>query len=165
MKFLFWLTCLFIVLPLAELSLLLKLAEATNWKVSLLTVIVTGVVGSTLSRRQGVAILRRMQDDLAHHRMPTDTAMDAVLVFAAGLLLITPGLITDTVGLLLLVPPIRRWFKMWLANWFASRFQIQTFSATSFTASGPFQSADPSSGNDDPNVIDSHVVRRTNDDT
>jgi UPF0716 protein FxsA len=151
-KILFWLTLFFIVLPLVELALLLKLADLTDWKVSLLLVIVTGVVGAVLSKHQGISLLRRMQTDLREGRMPADSLLDAALILAAGILLITPGVLTDLLGIVLLIPPLRRVAKMGLIGWFRSKFRIQTIVTGSDSDTGP---------PDSPDVIDAKVVRRS----
>lgn len=152
MKILFWLTFVFIVLPLVELALLLKLADLTNWKVSLALVIITGVVGSLLIRSQGISLVRRIQTDLREGRMPADSLLDAFLVVVAGILLITPGMLTDVVAIVLLIPPLRHLVKIGMVHWFRTRFRIQTI------VSGTTSSSDRPS-----DVIDAKVVRRSSD--
>ncbi len=137
---------LFIVIPLVELALLLLLADLTRWWVSLLVVIVTGVVGSTLAHRQGWRTFRRIQQELAQGQMPTDSLLDALLIFGAGALLLTPGLLTDALGITLLLPPCRRFYKTRMVQWFKSRFSI-------LTPAGEMHSRPPQS-----QVIDSYVV-------
>jgi UPF0716 protein FxsA len=120
---------LFIVLPLVELTLLLMLGDLTRWWVSLLVVVVTGVIGSLLARRQGWQTYRRIQQELAAGHLPTDSLLDAVLIFVAGALLLTPGLLTDAAGLSLLIPACRRIYKARLASWFKARFKLSGFTS------------------------------------
>ena len=140
---------LFVILPLVELALLLYLGELTHWWVSLLVVILTGLVGAALARSQGWHTMRRIQRELAEGQLPADAMLDAVLIFLAGALLLTPGMITDAVGLSLLVPPCRRWYKKRLVNWFQRRFSISAFGPSGGpTGAGPQRTE----------VIDSYVV-------
>ena len=71
-------------------------------------VIVTGILGASLARSQGVATLARFQTRMAAGELPHEDLLDGILILLAGAVLLTPGLITDTVGFLLLVPPVRR---------------------------------------------------------
>jgi UPF0716 protein FxsA len=95
---------LFTLVPLVELYLLIEIGGAIGVAPTIAIVIVTGVIGAALARWQGLGVLRRVQDDLAAGRPPTDALIDGLLIFVAGAVLLTPGLITDTLGFLLLVP-------------------------------------------------------------
>jgi UPF0716 protein FxsA len=143
----------FILIPLAELSLLLLLGSYTHWYVPLLLVIVTGVCGAALARLQGWQTYRRIQQELAEGRMPTDSLLDAAMIFVAGALLLTPGMLTDALGFSLLLPPCRRLYKHGLVRWIKSRFRVQTFTTT----------AQPSAAGRD-EIIDSYVIDSRSDD-
>ena len=95
---------LFTLVPLLELFLLIKIGGAIGVAPTIAIVIVTGILGAALARWQGLGVLRRLQDDLAAGRPPTDALIDGLLIFVAGAVLLTPGLITDALGFLLLVP-------------------------------------------------------------
>jgi UPF0716 protein FxsA len=95
---------LFTLVPLVELYLLIEIGGAIGVAPTIAIVIVTGVIGAALARWQGLGVLRRLQDDLSAGRPPTDALIDGLLIFVAGAVLLTPGLITDALGLLLLVP-------------------------------------------------------------
>jgi UPF0716 protein FxsA len=105
------LLALFIVLPILELALLLRVGEWLGTMNTLALIILTGIVGATLARMEGLRVLRQMQQDLGQGRMPAPYLLDGLMILVAGALLITPGLITDTVGFLLLVPPFRAVLK------------------------------------------------------
>ncbi len=106
---------LFIVMPLTELFILIKLAGAIGGWETFFIVVVTGVVGASLARAQGIACLQRIQAQLQRGRMPTDEMGSGLLILAASLLLVTPGVITDAVGFALLIPQTRRFvFKQTL---------------------------------------------------
>ena len=104
---LYYLIALFIGLPMAELAVLLKVDEIFHFWPTFLLVISTGVIGSVLVKWQGIVVLRTIQNELAVGNIPAPQMMDGVMILLAGALLITPGLITDTVGFLLLVPFVR----------------------------------------------------------
>ncbi len=95
---------LFTLVPLVELYLLIEIGGAIGVAPTIAIVIVTGVIGAALARWQGLGVLRRLQDDLSAGRPPTDALIDGLLIFVAGAVLLTPGLITDALGFLLLVP-------------------------------------------------------------
>jgi len=98
---------LFIAVPLAELYLILQVGDAIGpvWTVLLLAA--DSVLGSVLLRSQGRTVWRRFNEALASGRMPHREVQDGVAVVFGGAFLITPGFITDVVGLLLLIPPTR----------------------------------------------------------
>lgn len=98
---------IFIVLPLTELYLLFKIAAVIGGWETFALVIITGVVGASLARAQGIACLERIRSNLNRSQLPTREMAAGVLILAASLLLITPGVVTDIVGFLLLVPPLR----------------------------------------------------------
>ena len=111
---------LFTLLPLVELALLLAIAQHTDWQFALGLVILTGVVGAWLARREGLRCWRAVHERLHAGQLPTDSLLDGLLILVAGALLITPGIITDLVGFFLLVQPCRRLMKRWLMR----RFQV-----------------------------------------
>ncbi len=119
-----YLILLFVSMPLIELWLLLRLAEAIELGPTILVVIMTGVVGASLARRQGLRTYMRVQSDLAAGRMPASEIVDGLLILVAGVVLITPGLMTDVFGFCLLVPPIRAVLKRKVAAYFRSRMVV-----------------------------------------
>ena len=115
-----------IVVPLVELTLLMVLADWTNWQTALALVLVTGVAGGLLIRHQGWRTLSRIQSELAAGQMPADALLDGVLILAAGVLLLTPGILTDLIGLFLLIPASRQLVKAYLGRRFRARFRSTT---------------------------------------
>jgi UPF0716 protein FxsA len=113
---------LFVVLPLVELTLLLLLADLTDWWVALFFVIATGLLGAWLSKRQGLRTWVRIRDELVQGKMPADALFDGVLILIAGILLLTPGVISDLVGISLLIPVCRRFYKARLVEWFKRKY-------------------------------------------
>ena len=98
---------LFILVPAIELALLLEVGRHLGTLPTLGLIAVTGVVGASLARRQGLAVLGRAQDQMARGELPTGSLADGVMILVAGALLITPGILTDAFGFLLLVPVFR----------------------------------------------------------
>ncbi|GAA5505539.1 FxsA family protein [Novipirellula caenicola] len=94
----------FIIIPLVELYLLLQLADATSGLTAFAVVIGTGVLGSFLARREGANAWFRFQTALAEGRMPSREIQDGLMIVFAAAMLLTPGLLTDTLGFVLLVP-------------------------------------------------------------
>src|SRR5215203_7370611 len=101
------LVLLFIVVPIAELAVLIQVGQRIGVWWTILLLIADAVLGSLLWRSQGRAVWRRFNQALSEGRMPHREVQDGVLVIFGGAFLITPGFITDVLGLLLLLPPTR----------------------------------------------------------
>jgi UPF0716 protein FxsA len=149
---LFYLFLLFTVVPIVELALLVWIGGQTEWWVPILLVLATGMTGATLWRWQGLRVIQRIQGDMAAGRMPTDALVDGLMIFLAGAFLITPGVMTDAVGLALLVPPVRAVVKRFARVWFVRHVQIQTAGAFGTTS---YSTAGSTSGDQ---IIDAHVI-------
>lgn len=116
---------LFILVPLADLVLLLLIANWTHWTTTVLLVIVSGIIGAWLAKQQSGSVGSKIRDQLGRNLVPSELLTDgALILFAAGLL-ITPGLITDVVGLSLLIPRTRRWYKRRAWKWLKEHFRVQ----------------------------------------
>jgi len=98
---------LFIVIPLAELYVILQVGDAIGVVPTILLLALDSLVGSLLLRSQGRAVWRQFNAALAEGRVPHREVLDGVAVIFGGAFLITPGFITDVVGMLLLLPPTR----------------------------------------------------------
>jgi UPF0716 protein FxsA len=101
------LVLLFIVVPIAELALLIQVGQLIGVWWTVLILIADAVLGSWLLRTQGRAAWRRFNQAVAEARIPHREVVDGVLVIFGGALLLTPGFITDIFGLLFLFPPTR----------------------------------------------------------
>ncbi len=108
---------LFILVPALELALLLEVGQRIGTLNTLLLIALTGVVGASLARRQGLGVLRRMQAEFDQGRVPSGSIVDGVIILLSGALLITPGLLTDTLGFLCLVPTTRAMIRSLLWRW------------------------------------------------
>jgi UPF0716 protein FxsA len=101
----------FIVVPLAELYVILRVGDWLEWHWTILLLAADSVIGAVLLKAQGRTVWRRFNSELERGRMPHREVIDGVLVIFGGAFLVTPGFITDLVGLLLLLPPTRSVFR------------------------------------------------------
>ncbi|MCF8109280.1 MAG: FxsA family protein [Desulfohalobiaceae bacterium] len=104
----------FTLIPVAEIYLLIKLGGAIGALNTVLVVILTAVTGAALARLEGARTLLQLRSNMEQGVMPAGELLDALLIFVAGVVLLTPGFLTDAAGLLLLVPVTRRLIKQWL---------------------------------------------------
>jgi UPF0716 protein FxsA len=102
---------LFVVLPAVELALLIEVGSRIGTVATLAIIVLTGMVGATLARRQGLGVLRRLQQETAAGRLPAGPLVDGVLILVAAALLVTPGILTDAFGFACLVPAFRARLK------------------------------------------------------
>ncbi len=105
---------LFIAFPFVELALLIKIGQYIGVGSTLGIVIITGAAGAYLAKHQGLRTLRRIQEEVNQGRMPADKLFDGFIILCSGLLLLTPGFITDLIGFLGLIPNTRNAAKQWL---------------------------------------------------
>ena len=110
------LVLLFIAVPIAELAVIIQVGQAIGiwWTIGLL--VADSLLGSWLMRHQGRASWRRFNEAVAAGRVPTREVLDGALVIFGGALLLTPGFLTDILGLVLLVPPTRAIVRAMLAR-------------------------------------------------
>lgn len=105
------LALLFIVVPVLELVILIRLGQYVGLWPTVALVLGTGFVGAALARLEGMRVLMQFQRELAAGRIPTQAMLDGLSVMVGGALLLTPGVLTDLAGLTLLFPPTRRWIQ------------------------------------------------------
>ena len=98
---------LMIAVPIMEIAVFIQAGEVLGLWPTLLTVILTAAMGTALLRHQGLATLKKVQDSMNAGRPPVAEMFDGLCLFVAGLLLLTPGFVTDGIGFLLFVPPLR----------------------------------------------------------
>jgi UPF0716 protein FxsA len=116
---------LFTVIPIVELIVLIEIGSRLGTVVTLLLLLGTALLGAALARHEGLKTLRRVQSKLADGIMPDEELLDGVLILVAGVMLLTPGLLTDVWGVFLLVPASRRVVKRWVRHFFRQRLQMQ----------------------------------------
>ena len=99
---------LFTIVPVVELWLLIAIGRSIGLLPTILLVVVTGAVGAALAKREGRRVLSGWQRALSEGRLPEEGILEGGLVLAGGVLLLTPGVVTDLMGLALLFRPSRR---------------------------------------------------------
>ncbi len=127
----------FTVVPFIELYLLLALGREVGFWPTVGMVLVTGLVGALLARKEGVRVFRRWQESLAQGRMPEEGLLGGLLVLVGGVLLVAPGVLTDLVGLMLLFPPTRKVVAALVRRRLERRMAEGTLRVTTFRT-GPF---------------------------
>jgi UPF0716 protein FxsA len=118
---------LFTIVPMIELTIIIKIGQHLGAGLTIGLLILSGVVGAALAKHEGLRTLRAIQNELAGGRMPTDRLIDALLILVAGVLMVAPGFLTDTIGVLLLIPPIRSLVRRYLKKRFAAKIVVNRF--------------------------------------
>jgi UPF0716 protein FxsA len=117
---------LLLAVPIAELYIIVQVAGAVGFFETLVLLIAISIGGAFLLKQQGLATWLRFQDSLARGEIPAREVTDGALILVGGALLLTPGFLTDGVGLVLLLPPTRAAIKSasrrLLAGWAERRF-------------------------------------------
>jgi UPF0716 protein FxsA len=156
-----FLIVLLVVIPTVELTLLLLFGQMTGsaiWPLAL--VIGTGVLGAALARWQGAGVYWRIHSELRAGKIPTTSLLDGFLILVAGILLITPGLLSDLIGVTLLIPPLRYLYRNFLMSWVQRYFQLPAFPLEGYAAGPGFNYGD----GEPPyrsQVIESYVIEKT----
>ena len=133
---------LIVLIPLIELVLLNQLLEQTGLPTTVLLVLITGMVGVSLARRQGMTAWRAVHSQMAQGRSPSKEILDGVMILFAGAFLITPGILTDCVGFSLLIPQVRRFAGVRMTRWFMAR-TAATFKTTVWPSNMPTEDEVP----------------------
>ena len=115
---------LIILVPVLELIVMFKVAGAFGWLETLSMLVLISVVGAWLVRRQGLSTLMRIQRELNEGAVPTKSVVDGLLLLVAGVLLLTPGFVTDVIGILLVLPPTRIALRTALIRRYRSRVEV-----------------------------------------
>ena len=97
---------IFVVIPLAEIAVFIVIGGIIGIPATIALVIITALIGTVLLRMQGLSVLQRAQTAVQEGRIPVDSVIDGVCLLIAGAFLLTPGIITDTIGFLLFIPQL-----------------------------------------------------------
>ncbi len=117
---------LFMTIPLIEVLILIKLGSLFGFWPTIFLVIGTGVLGAYLAKLYGLSVWHKIQQDLNAGLMPADKLVDGLLILVGGIVLLTPGLLTDILGFLLLIPFTRDYFKRFATTKFKKMSEQQT---------------------------------------
>ena len=129
---------LFTLVPLLELFLLLRIGAAIGAWPTVGIVVVTGLLGAVLARREGVRAWQAVSAELSAGLVPAVELLHGFLVLVAGVFLVTPGVVTDALGFALLARPIRSRFLHWLRRRFVGRIEVGGVEVGSISE-GPFR--------------------------
>ena len=127
---------LFTIIPLLELFLLFRIGGAIGALPTLAIVVITGLLGAAMARREGIRAWAAVSGELAAGRVPTVELMHGFLVLVAGVLLVTPGVLTDAFGFALLTRPVRSRFLRFLRRRFAGSIEVGGVEVETITAAG-----------------------------
>jgi UPF0716 protein FxsA len=114
----------FVVMPIAELAVIVQVAGSIGVLETIALLIVVGIVGAWLCKREGIGILNRIQSRVQQGEVPTKELIDGGLIMLAGALLLAPGFITDVLAILLLLPPTRALFRVAVGAVLARRAHV-----------------------------------------
>lgn len=117
----FKLFLLFTIIPVIELTLLIKIGTLIGTLNTVMLVIFTAVVGAYLVRMEGLGVIYRFQQNMQEGRFPGEEILDGAMILVAGALLVTPGVATDIIGFLLVFPSSRRLIKISLRRYIERR--------------------------------------------
>lgn len=123
---------LLLVIPTLEIWLFVKAGQGIGWIPTILFCILTGVGGAWLARQQGLRVFQMAQMQMSQGQLPGDAILDGICVFAGGLLLLTPGFLTDIFGFFLLFPGTRIIARRLLKNWLFRKIQTGQFRIFNF---------------------------------
>lgn len=116
---------IFVAAPVIELIVLIRLGGWIGWWWTLALVFGAGILGAAVARVEGLKSAIRIRQQLASGVAPAAEVVDGLLIAAAGVLLLLPGFISDVLGLLLLLPPVRKLVRRGVMHWVRTRFRVQ----------------------------------------
>jgi len=158
------LVVVFIVVPIAELYVILQVGDAIGAVPTILLLMADSLLGSLLLRSQGRSVWRQFNEAIAAGRMPHRELFDGVAVIFGGAFLITPGFLTDVVGLLLLIPPTRALLRRFAAGRLGKRFGVSTVMGAAGAAGRAGRAARTKRGGaDDGGTVDGTARERRDD--
>jgi UPF0716 protein FxsA len=111
----------FLVVPIVEIAVIIKVGEAIGVLNTVGLLILSSIVGSWLMKREGLGVLRRIQESMDAGRVPGKELVDAFLILFGGALMLAPGFLTDIAGMALLLPPVRAGVRRLLRRRFESK--------------------------------------------
>ena len=133
----------FIVVSPIEIFLITQVAGQLSWPTTLALVIGISMAGAWLVKREGLGVINRIQSAFQGGKIPRDELADGAMIFFASALMLTPGFLTDALGLALLIPPIRALLRPFVVNFFKKRVQLKAQSFGVGAAGATFGSGFP----------------------
>jgi len=138
-----FLVLLFVVVPIIELFVIIQVGEAIGVLPTIALLVADSILGSMLMRSQGRVAWARFNAALAESRIPHREVLDGALVIFGGALLLTPGFVTDVLGIILLLPPTRVLVRALVARRLLPRIVITRFGAPAAAAAGTARRGGP----------------------
>ena len=111
---------LFVITPIVELALLIRLGEAIGFWPTFALVVFTGLLGSTMAKQQGLSVWQKFNARLGSGSLPGTELMDGIIILISGAFLLTPGVLTDVIGFMGLFPVSRAWIRKLGMRWIKS---------------------------------------------
>ncbi|PFZ06292.1 membrane protein FxsA [Bacillus pseudomycoides] len=121
-----WLLFLLILIPAVEITVLIGSSHLIGMWPTFAMIVFTGVLGAYLAKRQGLIVLKEIQFRLNRGEMPGDAVLDGIFVFIGGLLLLTPGYVTDVIGFIFIFSVTRQLFKFMMIKWLEWKIRRNT---------------------------------------
>jgi len=118
---------LFVIVPVTELYILIEVGKKIGSLTTIGIIILTGIIGAYLVKSQGFMILRKIQNDVNEGIMPGDSLIQGAIILAGGILLLTPGFVTDILGFIFLTPVSRSILKKYLLKWLKGKIKEGNF--------------------------------------
>ncbi len=146
------LLALFLIVPIAELALLIWIGGRVGFWPTVGLIVLTALIGSWLARREGWSVFNRFQSKLASGGLPGRELTDGLIILVSAALLLTPGILTDAVGFLGLIPPTRAWIRKRLQTRFQNAVEGRNASVFVMQPTDPFNQT--SSPIEDAEIID-----------
>ncbi len=130
---------LFIFVPFIELYILLRIADMTSPLMTFGLIIITGVIGTYFVKQQGRKVVGAINSDIAAGQMPADSMVNGICVLAGGIMLLTPGILTDLLGFALVLPLTRPLLAAWLKTRFSGMIggNVRIYKADDFYQTPP----------------------------
>lgn len=138
----FYFLAIFVAMPIIEIAVFIQAGDLIGLWPTIGIVILTAIIGTSLMRAQGLQTLAKAQSQMDHGEMPIGPLFDGICILVAGVLLLTPGFVTDTIGFLLLIPPLRQLIgarvimKLVRSGNIRAGFQTRGFRAGGFDTAG-----------------------------
>ncbi len=136
MKWLVRLFALFLIMPAAELALLVQVDKLIGFWPTIGLIVFTGLLGGYLAKREGISAWQRLNRRMTEGGLPGAELIDGVIILVAGALLVTPGVITDVVGFLGLLPPSRALIRRYVLKRVTTALERGAISAVGYDAWG-----------------------------
>jgi len=118
---------LFIIIPVVELYTLIEIGKKIGTLPTIGIIILTAILGAYLVKNQGFIILKKIKNNIDEGIMPGDSLIQGAIILAGGILLLTPGFITDIIGFIFLIPGSRKIVKKYLLKWLKGKIEDRNF--------------------------------------